>query len=137
MTAIGELQQFRIGEHCLNALDLRHCTVFVAITLDCQHRTGNLRNDVRYVPFPKSGIEPNVVPAVKGGFDVVVVAGKPSPKIGFEERLPDLVNTGHRYRLDHDMWGHHDKTCHQILEAGRMDQGDRAPVAMPEQPWPI
>ena len=46
------------------------------------------------------------------------------PQIGFKKRPADLVNTGNRDRLDHDMRRHDDETRRTVLKKRGVDQGD-------------
>jgi hypothetical protein len=82
VAASVELQQLRLRYPGRDAVDLRHRSVFVVVSLHREHRAADRGQRGFDVPAAKRGIEPDVVPAPEGGVDVGVMARQALAQVG-------------------------------------------------------
>ena len=103
MSACRQLEQARLRDEPRDRVDLRHRSVFVILALHGQHRAADARKAGLDVPAAKSRVEPDVVPAVKRGIGIVVIARQPPLEIGTGVGDARLFDAGHADVLDEDV----------------------------------
>src|ERR1700760_4517071 len=84
-------------------LDLTNCPILVGFALQNCDRNTNVSEIVADVPSTKVGVEPGVIPAVKGVVGIVMPARKFGSQVGRFVAPSDLGDRGNRDVLDDKM----------------------------------
>src|SRR5664279_1651528 len=132
VSAIGDLKQAGFRQSPGNGADLRHRPVLVVRALHGEHRARDRLDLALDVPVTEFGREPGVVPASEGRVGVGVVAGQAGAQVALLEGVTRLVDAGDRDVLDEEVRRDGDDAGYRV--ARRVQQRDRAAVAVPEEP---
>ena len=105
VAAAGEEQDLRCGDLALNGLDLGQGAVLVVFTLDDEDGASDCGKILFDIPLAKVRIEPDVVPAAKNFFDVIVIAGELLRQVGGRKQRANCSNAPETCVFDEDMRG--------------------------------
>src|SRR5687768_5850255 len=91
--------------------------------------------DLRFdVPCAKARVEPDVVPSPEGRVDVGMVLRQPLAQVRLEIGGPHGLDARYADRLDEYVRRQLDEACNVAWSGRGMEQGDRAAVAVAEEP---
>ena len=131
----GNLEQHGLRHAPRDRPDLLQRAVLVVLALHREHRAGDRLDVALDVPGAELGREPGVVPAAEGRVGVGVVLRQAGAQVRRLEGVAGELDAPDRDVLDEEMRRDRDHAGHG--KARGMEQGDRAAVAVPEQPRPL
>ncbi|MNZ96147.1 hypothetical protein D3C78_1153280 [compost metagenome] len=134
VAALRQLEQLGGRQTLGDAANLGQRAVRVVQPLDRQHRAADVDEFVGDVPARECRLEPYVVPAPEDQVRIVVVGRKP-----VAQRATFVAGLGLAYTRGGDVF-HEDVRCQKdqardaLRESSRMQQRDRAAIAVAEKP---
>ena len=133
MAHAGQHDPGALAAHAaFDRVELGERAVRVGISLDQQHGTRDSGEPVLDVPRPELRRQPHVVPAAEHAVGIVVVAGETRRQVAVLVAAPGRLDPLDRPVLDEHVRRQQHQPAHCAAAAG-VQQGDRRPVAVPDE----
>jgi hypothetical protein len=117
-----------------NRIDLGHRAVVVVVALYREQRLLDRIQFIDNAPCPERRIQPDIVPAIERGIDIGMIAAELAAQIRGFVKLSGLRDALHRNVFDEYMRGDGNRAGQFFRVQRRIEQRDRAAVAMTDQP---